>query len=121
MSAANIRSRQSLKHWAAKDPDAPGLSDSMRRNIKYLTRMYYAVPGWVDWKKVSDTYTRSKYLRSAGLDMHVHHVVPLCSNEVCGLHCDDNLVVITATENYKLSNHTWPDMWVQQLELELEL
>ncbi len=45
-----------------------------------------------------------------GIEHAVDHIVPLKSDLVCGLHCKDNLRVITKSENSIKSNKYWPDM-----------
>lgn len=47
---------------------------------------------------------------STGIRHSVDHIVPLNSKIVCGLHCVDNLRVITLSENSSKSNRYWPDM-----------
>lgn len=45
-----------------------------------------------------------------GVEWNVHHVVPLKSDTVCGLHNEFNLAVIQATQNMSIGNRIWPDM-----------
>lgn len=47
---------------------------------------------------------------TTGLEWNVHHVIPLKSNIVCGLHNEFNLAVIPAPENMSIGNRSWPDM-----------
>ena len=36
--------------------------------------------------------------------MHVDHIIPLISDNVCGLHCWDNLQILEEHLNYKKQN-----------------
>lgn len=73
-------------------------------------------PKWADKKKIKELYRASKLL---GKEWHVDHLVPLMHPRVCGLHCEDNLEVITAAANLKKGNWHWPDMWMEPMELNL--
>ena len=42
-----------------------------------------------------------------GIKYEVDHIVPLVSKFVCGLHCQDNLRVITSSANKSKSNLIW--------------
>lgn len=70
-----------------------------------------ATPRWADRWFIDEIYELS-YLRSrlTGVQWHVDHIVPLKSDLVCGLHCEQNLRVITAFENISKKNRYWPDM-----------
>ena len=64
--------------------------------------------------KVND---EAKLRRKNGEDVHIDHIVPICSDIVSGLHVPWNLEVIDAVANMKKSNNWWPDMPFQQLTL----
>ena len=88
--------------------------------MKGIERYYYqrsVTPAWADIRVIAKIYRKSKRL---GSGWHVDHIVPLIHPRVCGLHCEDNLAVITEAENIAKSNHFWPDMWNEQRHLALE-
>ncbi len=71
-----------------------------------------AIPQWADSKKILDVYkARIAAQELFGVMVHVDHAVPLQSDFVCGLHCEDNLVLLPAIDNLVKSNTIWPDMW----------
>ena len=64
-----------------------------------------ATPKWADLKAIEGIYEMSRLLsKSWGEAYHVDHIVPLKGVTICGLHCEDNLQVITAKENLTKSN-----------------
>lgn len=80
----------------------------------YRARKRKAHPTWLDEFElfvIEEVYAlaaqRTKLL---GIDFEVDHIVPLKSDIVCGLHCKDNLQILTASENSRKSNRYWPDM-----------
>ena len=70
-----------------------------------------AFPDWANADKMAEIYKAASDLRkSTGQVWHVDHIVPLCSDYVCGLHCESNLRVIPGKENLRKNNRVWPDM-----------
>ena len=82
---------------------------------RYRVRKRKAMPEWAydefEQLFISEIYDlarlRSKML---GIDYHVDHIVPIKSSLVCGLHCSDNLQILSGKENSAKRNHYWPDM-----------
>lgn len=68
--------------------------------------MRRATPVWADRSAMRRLYCRA---RRCGLV--VDHIVPLNHSNVCGLHCEANLQLLTPEQNMFKSNHWWPDMW----------
>lgn len=64
-----------------------------------------------DKAKVQAFYELAKEMtEKTGVRHHVDHIVPLKSRIVCGLHNEFNLQVITAEENIRKHNRSWPEM-----------
>lgn len=63
-----------------------------------------ATPKWYSYTDVAPIYRTAKAM-SAGSDIwHVDHIIPLTHPLVCGLHCKDNLQIITAEKNLRKNN-----------------
>ena len=97
--------------WLAKqDENDQSLNKHYRRSIRYYKKLYAAWPEWCSehegFKIIKDEWKRR---RALGEDVHIDHIVPICSEIVCGLHVPWNLQVITSIENYAKSNIIWPD------------
>ena len=92
--------------WA-KNNAAVAASRAMHR----IALKIKATPGWVDHNLILQVYDRAKQLMvETGGEWHVDHIVPLKSKIVCGLHVQNNLEVLPASENIAKGNHRWPDM-----------
>lgn len=95
------------KKYRKTNPDKINAKTARRRANKLQ-----ATPIWSNSKDIDDFYTAALMFRLyTGEQYHVDHVVPLNSDVVCGLHCEDNLQVMLATDNIAKGNRHWPDMW----------
>lgn len=86
-------------HWAAAVANSKEAKE--RRSI--LIRL--ATPRWADRAKILEIYReRERMERETGIPHDVDHIIPIVHPDVCGLHCEHNLRVITAAENGAKSN-----------------
>lgn len=73
---------------------------NMRRAAK-LKR----TPAWADLDAIRAIYGEARQMtKNTGVQHHVDHIIPLKGTTVCGLHVQNNLQIITATENMKKHN-----------------
>jgi len=79
-----------------------------QRGQRYHIQRYYAQPVWADRVAINKVYAEARRRRANGEDVHVDHIFPLCSTELCGLHIHTNLQIIEAQPNRKKSNIEWP-------------
>lgn len=88
------------RQWAKENPDKIRATTAKRRS-----QINKSVPLWYDHDKVKEIYKQCRRIsKETGVVHHVDHIVPLRGELVCGLHCDQNLQIITAEENMKKGN-----------------
>lgn len=103
-------SKQSPVWLARQSEHDPDLNANYRRSVRYYRKLYAAWPEWADDKTAFKViYDEAKRRRARGENVHVDHIVPICSDLVCGLHVPWNLQVICAKRNLTKSNTWWPD------------
>ncbi len=82
---------------------------------KFLGNRYDNKAPWADYSKIWELYYEATRLTiKTGVSHTVDHIVPkegYCVNVhvVSGLHCEDNLEVLTMVENSKKGKTKWPD------------
>lgn len=64
-----------------------------------------ATPPWYEEERVANVYQKA-----VEFGMEVDHIVPLNSDQVCGLHCWANLQLLNPEDNRSKGNRFWPDM-----------
>jgi len=68
-------------------------------NSKRQADKIRATPLWANLEKIKEIY------KNCPKGYHVDHIIPLRSEYVCGLHVENNLQYLTATENLQKSNN----------------
>lgn len=105
-SSLPLRRKQARLAW--KKANTPKLNAN---TAKRFAQKLKATPGWANAFFVEEAYSlallRTKML---GYKWQVDHIVPLRSKIVCGLHCEQNLQVVSATYNMVKGNRFWPGM-----------
>jgi len=75
------------------------------QSAKRISVKLNATPIWVEIEKIKLLYEESANLtKETGVEHQVDHIIPLISGVVCGLHCFENLQILTAEENKSKGN-----------------
>ena len=82
------------RHYAKNNKGIINAISSKRRADKIR-----ATPSWANLEKIKEIY------KNCPKGYHVDHIIPLRSEYVCGLHVENNLQYLTATENLQKSNN----------------
>jgi len=86
------------REYARKNPDKRTAIYAKRRAAK-LNR----IPDWLtksDWIEIKWAYKIARQLtKETGIEHEVDHIIPLKGKNISGLHCPQNLQILTAKEN----------------------
>ena len=97
---AKAKAKEQYAKWAKANPHMTAALAAKRRANKKM-----ATPIWADVSAMRVFYKEASRLTEiTGIPHEVDHFYPISGAIVCGLHCEDNLRVITATENIRKSN-----------------
>lgn len=93
--------RKNSSNWAKNNK-----AKKCEISIRYYASKMRAIPSWFDKKAVLEFYTQAELLSNqTGILHHVDHIIPLQGELVCGLHVQNNLRVITMSENCSKGNN----------------
>lgn len=108
------REAESRERQAAFDATAPQREAAAKERRAGLVRHHAAkrraarlrrTPPWADQKAIRAIYERARRLTvESGVEHHVDHIIPLQGERVSGLHVENNLQVLTGSENSRKRN-----------------
>lgn len=92
------------KRSRAKNPDKYRAIKAKCQTDRRAAKLS-ATPAWADSRYIKLFYVMAQQeAKRIGEDVEVDHIVPLNHDLVCGLHCEDNLQLLTAAANLRKSN-----------------
>jgi len=91
---------QASRNWIKAVPGRQyAISRSRKKHVKQAT------PPWANMKYIRLFYEMAKMEEQRlGVPVHVDHIIPLRGKNVCGLHVEDNLQLLTAKDNLRKNN-----------------
>lgn len=98
------KSRGIKAKWAKANPEKRCALVAGYRALKLQ-----ATPAWASQKYITLWYKLAKMEEArTGKKCHVDHIIPLQSEIVCGLHCEDNMQILFAGSNCSKGNRHAP-------------
>lgn len=97
----SVRAVERVRLWRLKNEDRTRLQRAVA-NGRRRGRRRQAVPAWASEREISLIYFLASFLtRQTGCTYTVDHTMPLAGRNICGLHVQTNLRVVTASENFR--------------------
>jgi hypothetical protein len=92
-----------IKYWS----DNAGMYNANSAKRRSLIKQ--AIPTWANIDMIQKIYDKcASTTNETGIRHNVDHIVPLQGKNVCGLHCEDNLQILTETANKQKGNKLNP-------------
>lgn len=100
-----IKDIRSAKTEGRKEYRKNNPEKSAKYSRFYLWQRHQATPHWYETDLIKQIYLKRNELSKLwDVDLHIDHIVPLQAENVCGLHCWDNLQILEASLNLSKSN-----------------
>jgi hypothetical protein len=87
-----LKANQHAMRWLKKNPGKAGRFSTWARTAR-------VTPAWARIDVIEDLYALAALYRAAGISCEVDHIIPLKSDLVCGLHCEQNLQLLSRSDN----------------------
>lgn len=89
---------------ANQQRSAASLGKANAWNARARAKALGALPSWADHRAIE-----ALYAEAARTGLEVDHIIPLRGKEVCGLHVEGNLRLLTKLENQRKGNRCQPE------------
>jgi hypothetical protein len=109
--AREEEAKKTAEAWALGAEQRAKDAKQQRRSLvlfhanKRRTEKLKRTPSWANHSEIKRIYAEARSMSEmAGVAHHVDHIVPLQGRNVCGLHVENNLQILTSSENVRKSN-----------------